>query len=112
MMYGSPMGQSHCLQDAPMELEITPAIRAQFALLEDDERSAMIADLRQLADHPERLGSIATRHDAPDTDLWTVRLSPQMRALVRTKGDLLQVLAVVSREQLLPYLEPDGQRAA
>ena len=95
-----------------MELDVPIAISMQLVSFPDDERQSVLSDLRQLAEHPERLDGVATRHEPPDADLWTVRLSPQMRALVRTEGGRLRVLAVAPLEQLLPYLETDGKQAA
>ena len=94
-----------------MELEVPTAIRAQFVTLSDDERSATLSRLEQLARDPEGLGADVTK-SRRDAHLWTVRLSARMRALVRAEGNRLHVLAVAPREQLLPYLAPNGQRAA
>lgn len=94
-----------------MELDVPTAIRAQLVSLPDDEREAILADLRRLAAQPERLRSAAAA-DASDDGAWVVHLSPQLRALVREDGDHLRVLAVASLDQLRPYLGPGGKRAA
>jgi hypothetical protein len=94
-----------------MELDVPTAIRAQLATLPDDERRATLSRLELLAQDPERLGTDV--HKSPqDAQLWTVRLSARMRALVRAEGNRLHVLAVAPREQLLPYLAPNGKQAA
>ena len=94
-----------------MELDVPTAIRAQMATLADDERSATLSSLQRFAEDPDRLGSDAMTSRS-DGGLWTVRLPGGMRALVRADGDRLRVLAVAPRDQLLPYLEPSGKRAA
>jgi hypothetical protein len=94
-----------------VELEVPTAIRAQLVTLPDDERGATLARLELLALDPDRLGT-DVRRSRDDADLWTVRLSPRLRALVRADGHRLRVLAVASRDQLLPYLTPEGQQAA
>jgi hypothetical protein len=94
-----------------VELDVPTAIRAQLVTLPDAERGATLARLELLAQDPDRLGT-DVRKSRDDADLWTVRLSPRLRALVRADGNRLRVLAVASRDQLLPYLTPDGQRAA
>jgi hypothetical protein len=77
----------------------------------DDERSATLARLQLLARDPDCLGTDVHK-STQDAQLWTVRLSGRMRALVRAEGNRLQVLAVAPHEQLLPYLAPNGKRAA
>ena len=99
------------LEVETVELEVPTAIRAQLVTLPDDERGATLARLELLAQDPDRLGT-DVRKSRDDAGLWTVRLSPRLRALVRADGNRLRVLAVASRDQLLPYLTPDGQRAA
>jgi hypothetical protein len=113
---GNPIGFTTrlgpCLLEVKtVELEVPTAIRAQLVTLPDDERGATLARLELLAQDPDRLGT-DVRKSRGDADLWTVRLSPRLRALVRADGNRLRVLAVASRDQLLPYLTPDGQRAA
>lgn len=99
------------LQVKTVELEVPTAIRAQLVTLPDDERGATLARLELLAEDPDRLGA-DIRKSRDDANLWTVRLSPRLQALVRADGNRLRVLAVASRDQLLPYLTPDGQLAA
>jgi hypothetical protein len=99
------------LEVKTVELEVPTAIRAQLVTLPDDERGATLARLELLAQDPDCLGT-DVRKSRDDADLWTVRLSPRLRALVRADGNRLRVLAVASRDQLLPYLTPDGQQAA
>jgi len=99
------------LEVKTVELEVPTAIRAQLVTLPDDERDATLARLELLALDPSRLGT-DVKKSRDDTDLWTVRLSPRLRALVRADGNRLRVLAVASRDQLLPYLTPEGQQAA
>lgn len=94
-----------------MELDIPTAIRAQLVTLPDDERSVTLSRLQLLAQDPDRLGTDVHK-STQDAQLWTVRLSGRMRALVRAEGNRLRVLAVAPREQLLPYLAPNGKRAA
>jgi hypothetical protein len=94
-----------------MELDVPTAIRAQLVALQDDERSATLSRLQMLAQDPDGLGT-DVHMSAQDAQLWTVRLSGRIRALVRAEGNRLRVLAVAPREQLLPYLAPNGKRAA
>jgi hypothetical protein len=94
-----------------VELEVPTAIRAQLVTLPDDERGAILARLELLGRDPNRLAA-DVRRSRDDVDLWTVRLSPRLRALVRADGHRLRVLAVASSDQLLPYLRPEGQQAA
>jgi len=113
---GDPVG--HRPKDRPwflevktVELELPTAIRAQLVTLPEDERGAVLARLELLAHDPGGLGT-DVRKSRDDADLWAVRLSPQLRALVRVDGNCLRVLAVASRDQLLPYLTPEGRQAA
>jgi hypothetical protein len=94
-----------------MELVVPTAISAQLGILPDAEQGAMLSRLQQLAGDPARLGTDVNKSPS-DANLWTVRLSGRMRALVRADGDKLRVLAVAPLDQLIPYLEPKGQRAA
>lgn len=94
-----------------MELDIPTAVRAQLVTLADDERRQTLAQLEALASDPTGLGA-NVRKSRGDSRLWTVRLSPQMRALVRAEENRLRVLAIATRDQLLPYLTPEGQQAA
>jgi hypothetical protein len=100
-----------CPETEMMELDVPTAIRAQLVTLSDDERSATLSRLELLAQDPDRLGT-DVHNSTQDAQLWTVRLSGRMRALVRAEGNKLRVLAVAPREQLLPYLAPNGKRAA
>jgi hypothetical protein len=104
-------GQQGCLEDEMMELEVPTAIRAQLLTLPDDERIATLSRLHLLAQDPDHLGA-DVKKSPHDAQLWTVRLSARMRALVRADGNCLHVLAVAPRDQLLPYLAPNGQQAA
>lgn len=94
-----------------MELVVPAAISAQFGILSDAEHGAMLSRLHQLAGDPDRFGTDVKKSPS-DANLWTVRLSGRMRALVRVEGDRLRVLAVAPLDQLVPYLEPKGQQAA
>ncbi|MDB5398159.1 MAG: hypothetical protein QOF70_575 [Acetobacteraceae bacterium] len=94
-----------------MELDVPTAIRAQLLTLPDDERSATLSRLQLLALDPDHLGADVHK-STEDAQLWTVRLSVRMRALVRAEGNRLRVLAIAPREQLLPYLASNGKRAA
>ena len=94
-----------------MELVVSTAVSAQLGILPDAEHDAMVCRLRQLAADSARLGNDVKKSPS-DTNLWTVRLSGRMRALVRVEGDQLRVVAVAPLDQLLPYLEPKGQQAA
>jgi hypothetical protein len=94
-----------------MELEVPTAIGGN--LLSYRTRS-VIQPLRGwncLPRIPDGLGG-DVRKSRDDADLWTARLSPRMWALARADGNHLRLLAVASHDQLLPYLTPDGQRAA
>lgn len=94
-----------------MQLVVPTAVSAQLGILPDAEHDAMLSRLQQLAGDPARLGSDVQKSPS-DADLWTVRLSGRMRALVRVEGDQLRVLAVAPLDQLIPYLEFKGQQAA
>lgn len=94
-----------------MELVVPIAVSAQLGTLPDAERDVILSKLHQLALDPDRLGHDVTKGRS-DASLWTVRLSGRMLALVHIEGDQLKVLAVAPRDQLVPYLEPKGKRAA
>jgi hypothetical protein len=94
-----------------MELFVPTAIRAQLVTLPDAERHATLSRLEQLAQDPGRFGPDIWK-SKQDAQLWTVRLSGRMRALVRDEGSQLRVLAIAPREQLLPYLTPGGRLVA
>ncbi len=94
-----------------MDLDIPIAIHAQLLNFPDDEKAAILRKLELLAAHPDPLGA-DVRRSHRDPRLWMVRLSDRLDALVRVEGTHLRVLAVASREQMPPYLEPNGQRVA
>ena len=94
-----------------MELDVPIAIHGQMLTFPEAEKKAMLAQLEELAAHPER-PVLDVRKSRSDPGLWTVRLTERVRALLRAEGNRLRVLAVASPEQLRPYLESNGKRVA
>jgi hypothetical protein len=94
-----------------MDLDVPIAIHAQLLNFPDGEKATILRKLELLAAHPDPLDP-DVRPSRRDPQLWTVRLSERLDALLRVEGTHLKVLAVASREQMTPYLEPNGKRVA
>lgn len=84
-----------------MDLDIPTAIRAQLVSLTDDERRQTLAHLESLAKDPKRAGP-GLHNSQHDPQLWTARLSPQMRVLVRAEEIRLRVLAIAHATSCCP----------
>jgi mRNA-degrading endonuclease RelE of RelBE toxin-antitoxin system len=86
-----------------VQFEINSAIRAQLSTLPKSDQTRFERELGRLAENPQS-PSPTKRRVSPDRDLWELRISPQLRALVRIKNDKVVVLAVVRHDQLARYL--------
>lgn len=94
-----------------MKLRFPRTVAGQFLTLSEAERVQVTARLQRFADHPALLREKGRRIDGVP-DAWVVRLEDDSRALLRIEDGDLTVLALVSNEQLLPYLSGPGQRVA
>jgi len=92
-----------------MELEMNSAIKAQLSTLSKLDRARTERVLKRVAEDPHMPPSIKSRLNS-DPNLWQVRISPTLRALVRIANGKVIVLAVARHDELKRYLP--GKSAA
>jgi mRNA-degrading endonuclease RelE of RelBE toxin-antitoxin system len=86
-----------------VQFEINIAIRAQLSTLPKSDQMRFERELGRLAENPQS-PSPGKKRVSADRDLWELRISPKLHALVRIKRDKITVLAVVQKAELERYL--------
>jgi mRNA-degrading endonuclease RelE of RelBE toxin-antitoxin system len=84
-------------------LEANSAVQKQLSTLPPPDQSRTQRALTRLVENPDSSSPVKRRVSA-DSDLWEVKISPQLRALVRIERDTITVLAVARHDELEQYL--------
>ena len=90
-----------------MELEINSAIKAQLSTLPKVDQLRAERVLKRVAENPHVPASIKSRLTS-DPNLWQVRISPKLRALVKITNGRVTVVAVARHDQLKRYLPAES----
>jgi mRNA-degrading endonuclease RelE of RelBE toxin-antitoxin system len=84
-----------------MEVHVNSAIRAQLSTLPDSDQAKTESVLQKLRQGLPRTASI--RRLRENGNLWEVRITSRLRALLRIESDHVEVLAVARPDQLQRY---------
>jgi mRNA-degrading endonuclease RelE of RelBE toxin-antitoxin system len=84
-----------------MEVHVNSAIRAQLSTLPDSDQAKTESILQKLTQGLPRTPNI--RRLRGNGDLWELRITSRLRALLRIENDRVEVLAVARPDQLQRY---------
>lgn len=80
-----------------MKVLIGSAAQAQISTMPESDQTQVAAALLKLHDKFSNMEEL--RRIAPDEDLWEVRVTPDLRAVVQVAKDRAVVIAVARRDQ-------------
>lgn len=89
-----------------MEVLANTAIRAQLSTLPESDQDRVDSMLQKLAQDAKSVRD-HLRQIRTDTNLWELRITSRLRALLRIENDRIEVLAVARPDQLNRYWRSD-----
>jgi mRNA-degrading endonuclease RelE of RelBE toxin-antitoxin system len=89
-------------KESQLPFEANSAVQAQLSTLPTSDQLLTQRALTRLAENPNSSTPIKKRLGL-DHDLWEVKISPQLRALVRIEHDKLTVLAIARHDEIARY---------
>jgi mRNA-degrading endonuclease RelE of RelBE toxin-antitoxin system len=85
-----------------VRLEANGAVQAQLATLPRLDQARAERALTRLVENPNSSSPVKKRL-IQDRNLWSVRISPQLRALVRIDHDKVTLIAIARHDELGRY---------
>jgi len=89
-----------------VEVLANTAIRAQLSTLPESDQDRVDSMLQKLAQDAKSVRD-HLRQIRTDTNLWELRITSRLRALLRIENDRIEVLAVARPDQLNRYWRSD-----
>ena len=90
-----------------MEVSANSAIKAQLSTLPESDQDRVDSMLKTLAQDPQSLAD-HLRQVPGDNNLWEVRITSRLRALVRIENNRIEILAIARPDQLDRYRPMDS----